>query len=214
MSCCMGLRVECLPCRWQRLNKSLDRVSTVHDGGGSAKTGPVAQSSGAGGIAVHAVKEVGAQLGWACTQIAAEQAPAFDSPRGESAQPAAQQLPSSQQSLFVPIQPQRPQESVIDLTGEAEPMPQQVGAAGQPESQTGSRVLPSDALEGSAMETEAAPRSVSAEPSEQELQDITSSPSVAGCPPVTSLYALVPRVSAGSPYRLKPVSCTEESSCM
>lgn len=64
------------------------------------------------------------------------------------------------------------------------------------------------------METEAAPRSVSAEPSEQELQDITSSPSVAGCPPVTSLHALLPRVPAGSPYWLKPVSCTEESSCM
>lgn len=210
----MGLRVECILCRWQRLNKSLDRVSTVHDGCGSARTGPVAQSSSAGGIAVHAVKEVGAQLGWACTQMAPEQAPALDSPRGESAQPAAQQLPSSQQSLSAPIQPQQPQESVIDLTGEAEPMPQQVGAAGQPESQTGSRVLPSDALGGSAMETEAAPRSVSAEPSEQELQDITSSPSVAGCPPVTSLHALLPRVPAGSPYWLKPVSCTEESSCM
>ena len=210
----MGLRVECILCRWQRLNKSLDRVSTVHDGGVSARTGPVAQGSGAGGIAVHTVKEVGAQLGWACTQMAPEQTPALDSPRSESAQPAAQQLPSSQQSLSAHTQLQQPQESMINLTVGAEAMPQKVGASGQPESQTGSHVLPSDAVEGSAMETEATPWSVSVVPSEQEFHNTTPSPSVAGCPPVTSLHTLLPGVPTGSPHWLKPVSCKEESSCM
>ena len=62
-------------CRWQRLNRSLETVTAVHDGGMGATEGSAgADNCRGGGIAVHAVKEVGAQLGWACTQMAPEQA--------------------------------------------------------------------------------------------------------------------------------------------
>ena len=63
-------------CRWQRLNRSLETVTAVHDGGRDAtERSAGADNCRSGGIAVHAVKEVGAQLGWACTQLAPEQAP-------------------------------------------------------------------------------------------------------------------------------------------
>ena len=70
-----------LCCRWQRLNRSLETVTTVHDGGRDGTEGPAgADNCCGGGIAVHAVKEVGAQLGWACTQLAPEQAPVASEP--------------------------------------------------------------------------------------------------------------------------------------
>ena len=67
-----------LRCRWQRLNRSLETVTAVHDGESSVTEGAAgADNCRGGGIAVHTVKEVGAQLGWACTQLAPEQAPTF-----------------------------------------------------------------------------------------------------------------------------------------
>ena len=65
----------CADARWQRLNRSLERVTAVHDGAtakgnstASAAAAPALHPSDADGIALEAVTEVGGQLGWGCTQ--------------------------------------------------------------------------------------------------------------------------------------------------
>ena len=114
-------------------------MSAVHDGGEGARSGVPADSSHVGGIAVHAVKEVGAQQGWGCTQMLSEQAP-----EAESAQEAAPLLQDSQQSACAPAQDhlQHP----VDLIEHAEEMMQHHRASCQAESQTDSQNLPPDAI--------------------------------------------------------------------
>ena len=62
--------------RWQNLNRSLERVSAVHDGDGAAAASAAAEAAPAGdsaGIALDAVRDVGGGLGWGCTQALPQQ---------------------------------------------------------------------------------------------------------------------------------------------
>ena len=89
-----------LRCRWQRLNRSLETVTAVHDGGSGVTEGRAgADNCRGGGIAVHAVKEVGAQLGWACTQLAPDQAPTFLQAPGLAREAIAAASSSGEESL-------------------------------------------------------------------------------------------------------------------
>ena len=90
---------------------------------------------------MHAVRSVGAQQGWACTQMQPGQASPDDSPPHE----AARQLEDSQLSRSAPAQVQQ-EESTIDLTAEAEPVVRQHSEPSQAQSQTGSQVLPPEAV--------------------------------------------------------------------
>ena len=71
-------------CRWQSLNRSLERVTAVHDGGGppAGRGDPlaVAPRGDHGGIALEAVTDVGDQQGWGCTQALPDQAPLVPQP--------------------------------------------------------------------------------------------------------------------------------------
>lgn len=109
-------------------------MSAVHDGGEDARSGAAADSSHTRGIAVHAVKTVSADQGWACTQHLPEQAP-----DAHSAQEAALQLQDGQQSACLPRKnlTRQPADTAKER-GSAAP---QQRAAGQPESQTGSHGL-------------------------------------------------------------------------
>ena len=55
--------------RWQSLNRSLERVTAVHDGGGPPQKQGDAAAGDYAGIALEAVTDVGDQQGWGCTQV-------------------------------------------------------------------------------------------------------------------------------------------------
>ena len=169
------------PCRWQRLNRSLERVSAVHDGGENARSGAAANGSHARGIAVHAVKTVSATQGWACTQVTPEQAS-----NAGLAQEAALQLQDSQQSACLP------REGVVqtsdDPADEREHTVQQ-REAGQPESQTGSYGFSSQAARTEQPQADAASGASAVEVAGQDLEaSLPSEP--AGEVPQVSLWHL------------------------
>lgn len=144
----------------------------MHDGGEEARSGAAADSSHARGIAVHAVKNVSATQGWACTQTAPEQTMLAD-----SEQEAALQLQNSQHSACLP------QEHVLhptaDLEFERESAVVQQRAAGVPESQTGSHGFSSEPMAAERTEPDQASAAIVADqvleaslPSEPEAEPL------------------------------------------
>ena len=156
-------------------------MSAVHDGGQEARSGAAADSSHARGIAVHAVKNVSATQGWACTQAAPEHLPC-----AAPAQEAAMQLQGSQRSACLPPE-HVPRLSADRIDAEAEAdAAQRQRTAGEPESQTGSHGFSSEPMAAEQTEPDQASAASVTIVADQDLEASLPSEPAAEAPEVCS----------------------------